>query len=209
MLTENSQNLLLKFLEDTPETTIFILCTTKPYKLLDTVRSRCIFYELRGLGPDDVLVLTTKLLKRVGSTLPADRLTDALIEEKIDSPRLICQAVEKYIASEDVKEACKVEAGTGVDVRAMTYAVTKGDWDTASSALQAAAGSDIRGVRSSLVAYLNVILLESKDFNERNKAITKAIMALSTLDNTTDQIVAAALAATLYSLCEMFSKYRL
>jgi DNA polymerase III subunit gamma/tau len=45
MLSKNSFNALLKTLEEPPEKVTFILCTTEPHKLIDTVKSRCQIYE--------------------------------------------------------------------------------------------------------------------------------------------------------------------
>ncbi len=45
MLSKNAFNALLKTLEEPPPGVTFILLTTEPHKLLDTVRSRCQTYE--------------------------------------------------------------------------------------------------------------------------------------------------------------------
>ena len=47
MLSKNAFNALLKTLEEPPERVMFILCTTEPHKLIDTVKSRCQIYEFR------------------------------------------------------------------------------------------------------------------------------------------------------------------
>ncbi len=45
MLSKNAFNALLKTLEEPPDKVMFILCTTEPHKLIDTVKSRCQIYE--------------------------------------------------------------------------------------------------------------------------------------------------------------------
>ncbi len=45
MLSKSAFNALLKTLEEPPEKVTFILCTTEPHKLPDTVKSRCQIYE--------------------------------------------------------------------------------------------------------------------------------------------------------------------
>ena len=47
MLSNSAFNALLKTLEEPPENIMFILCTTEPEKLLQTVVSRCISYSDR------------------------------------------------------------------------------------------------------------------------------------------------------------------
>lgn len=47
MLTTEAANALLKTLEEPPEHTLFALCTTEPEKLLDTVKSRCVWIKFK------------------------------------------------------------------------------------------------------------------------------------------------------------------
>lgn len=58
MLTREAFNALLKTLEEPPEFVVFILCTTEPGKLPETIISRCQWFELRLATPDQ---LATKL----------------------------------------------------------------------------------------------------------------------------------------------------
>ena len=208
-LSDSAMNLLLKYLEDTPETSVFILCSSMPYKVLEALRRRCIYYEMRDLDYDDTSKLVAKLIKKIKSDLPADRLVDALVERQVKSPGLIAQAVEKYAASGDPDEACQVEGNTTLDVKALTKAVTKGSWPDVCQALLASDGMDIRVIRGSMLAYLKTILLESQDLSKRNEAISKAIKALCSIENAPDAVVSASMCAELYILTELFSRYKL
>ena len=93
--SSQAQGSLLGYLEDdTPATTIFILCTTDAHLLLPTVQSRCTIYKLNEMQEEDIGKLVPVLLERAGSDLPADRLAIHLAEKGVGSPRLIAQAVE-------------------------------------------------------------------------------------------------------------------
>lgn len=61
MLTTEASNALLKTLEEPPEHVIFILATTNPEKLIETIRSRTTFISFRKANPDEIV----KSLKRV------------------------------------------------------------------------------------------------------------------------------------------------
>lgn len=61
MLTTEASNALLKTLEEPPEHVIFILATTNPEKLIDTIRSRTTFITFRKASPGEII----KSLKRV------------------------------------------------------------------------------------------------------------------------------------------------
>lgn len=50
MMTPSAQNRLLKTMEEPPEKVLLILCTTNPEKILNTIKSRCI-YEFRMQKP--------------------------------------------------------------------------------------------------------------------------------------------------------------
>jgi DNA polymerase III subunit gamma/tau len=208
-LSDNAQDLLLKYLEDTPRTTIFILCSTKPHRVTETIRSRCQCYELRELESDQAEILVTRLLTRSNSQLPADRLMEALSEKAVRSPRLIAQAVDRYIAGEDPDAAAEVSGDTAVDTRALTRAVVKGDWPEVARRLQDSQTLDIKAVRMSILAYLRVVLLESPEISRRTKTIAVSIKTLCLLQNTEDLVVQAGLTAVLYELCSMFSTYKL
>lgn len=60
MLTNEASNALLKTLEEPPTHAYFILCTTNPEKVLDTIKSRCIQINFRR---PDIAVLVQKLRK--------------------------------------------------------------------------------------------------------------------------------------------------
>ena len=49
MLTTEAFNTLLKTLEEPPENVIFILATTEPHKVLDTIISRCQRFDFRRI----------------------------------------------------------------------------------------------------------------------------------------------------------------
>lgn len=208
-LSPKAQDLLLKYLEDTPETTIFILCSTAPQKLIGTLRSRCLSYEMKDLEQDDITILVTRLLERIKSDLPVDRLVEELIERQVAGPRLIAQAVEKYAAGQSPEDAAEVEGTTEVDVSSLLQGIIKGDWPGVSNALLSQSLTDLRPVRIQVVAYLRIILLRDKTIGERTKVVADAITALSNLSgNAEDSVVAGAMAAELYRVTAMFSGYK-
>lgn len=61
MLSRNAFNALLKTLEEPPDHAIFILVTTEPHKLPDTVVSRCQYHQFRRIPSSEIL----NLLKRI------------------------------------------------------------------------------------------------------------------------------------------------
>lgn len=54
MLTTEAFNALLKTLEEPPDSVIFILATTEPHKIPETIRSRCQSYHFRRLTGEEI-----------------------------------------------------------------------------------------------------------------------------------------------------------
>ena len=55
MLSNHAFNALLKALEEPPENVIFILATTEPHKVLETIISRCQRFDFRRITTDDIV----------------------------------------------------------------------------------------------------------------------------------------------------------
>jgi len=55
MLSTSAFNALLKSLEEPPARTVFILCTTHPHKVPETIHSRCQRFDFRRLSVDDIV----------------------------------------------------------------------------------------------------------------------------------------------------------
>src|SRR5581483_11465399 len=166
-----AQGLMLKYLEDSPDTTVFILCTTESHLLLETLKRRCQIYKLRPLEMDDVERLVARLLKKAKSDLPADRLAMALASKGVSYPGLIAQAVEKFIAGAEPDDAADVIDGNEINVMQLTRAMVKGDWADASKFLHEVTPSDVRAVRQSVLAYLSKVLLETPEAGGRAETL--------------------------------------
>jgi DNA polymerase-3 subunit gamma/tau len=55
MLSTSAFNALLKTLEEPPSKTVFVLCTTHPHKVPETIHSRCQHFEFRRIGIEDIV----------------------------------------------------------------------------------------------------------------------------------------------------------
>lgn len=82
MLTVEASNALLKTLEEPPEHVVFILATTNPEKLIETIRSRTTFISFRKATVPEIV----RSLKRVATAekIKADDAGLAVIAEAAD-----------------------------------------------------------------------------------------------------------------------------
>ena len=75
MLSNHAFNALLKTLEEPPENVIFILATTEPHKVLDTIISRCQRFDFRRITTDDIV----KRLEYIANQEKINITKDALL----------------------------------------------------------------------------------------------------------------------------------
>ncbi len=66
MLSKPAFNALLKTLEEPPENTYFILATTQPHKILDTIISRCQRFDFHRIGLEPIVDVLKKVAKEEG-----------------------------------------------------------------------------------------------------------------------------------------------
>lgn len=64
MLSKTAFNALLKTLEEPPANVIFILATTEPQKVLDTIKSRCQRFDFRRITTQDIVEHLKKIAKK-------------------------------------------------------------------------------------------------------------------------------------------------
>ena len=54
MLSTAASNALLKTIEEPPSRVVFILATTNPERVLNTIKSRCQKFDFRRINPSDI-----------------------------------------------------------------------------------------------------------------------------------------------------------
>jgi len=80
MLTTEAFNALLKTLEEPPAHAIFVLCTTEPHKLPDTIISRCLQINFRRAKPDEMRQALQRVIK--GESLKiAPEVLDLIVQK--------------------------------------------------------------------------------------------------------------------------------
>lgn len=147
MLSNHAFNSLLKTLEDPPDHVLFVLATTDPQKVPETVRSRCQALAFTAHGPADLAGLVERVAAGEGWTLEAG-VADLLARLARGSARDALVDLEKLalFAGERLGVA-DAEALFGVaDRDALTAWLTEvgsGDPGRAAAAADAAAGGDL------------------------------------------------------------------
>ena len=82
MLSASAENAFLKTLEEPPAHVIFILATTNPEKVRETIRSRCMRLDFRRVSEDDLIEGMERICRRKQVNITRDAL--ALVAQKAD-----------------------------------------------------------------------------------------------------------------------------
>ena len=111
MLTPEAFNTLLKTLEEPPENVIFILATTEPHKVLDTIISRCQRFDFRRITTEDIVSRLKYISEQENIKITEDALYTIARSSQggmRDSLALLDQIsvldADKEITSDDVNE---------------------------------------------------------------------------------------------------------
>jgi DNA polymerase III subunit gamma/tau len=187
--TKDAQNALLKILEEPPRHVYFILCTTDPEKLLPTVRSRCVKFEVRTLLYDEVMLLLNQViaseieegqfpkevLVKIATEcrgVPREALT--LLEKviDIDNPQEAMNIIEQTVVGEvTIRDICQV---------LMSSYSPDDKWVRMKDLLKNVKDSrgeyDFEKMRIAIISYLDKVAMNSEKGSPMH--YTKMIMAL-------------------------------
>ena len=173
MLTKESQEALLKSLEEPPKHVHFILCTTNPEALKPTLRRRCHNYEVELLKSDVMQGLLQKiLLKEKVQNFPKKVLEK--VEELADgSAGQALKLLDMVIDFKNSKRALEILSvvGTGeAEIKDFCQALINFEisdsakWRRLSSLLKDF-GGEAESARRGILGYLNKVLLNAKDID--------------------------------------------
>ena len=97
MLTSGAENALLKTLEEPPDHVIFVMATTEPHKVVETIRSRSQHLELNLLSAEQLRELLEEITQDAGLEVGDEGLIQAIREAK-GSARDALSALDKIVA---------------------------------------------------------------------------------------------------------------
>jgi len=148
MLSRAAEAALLKTLEEPPDHVVFVLATTDPQKMSDTVRSRTQHLHFHLLGPDALEQHVRWVAADAGIEL-SDEAIAAVIQQGNGSVRDSLSALELMAATGG-------EFMERVDVDALTVALNDRDTSAALQAVASAAraGFEARPIAEALIRHL-------------------------------------------------------
>jgi len=160
-MSPQAQDALLKLLEDTPKRSMFLLATTDPGKLLPTVRSRCVQFQVES-PEEDVLAKHLRDVSRREKVRLSGELAEQIARDSLGSVRDAMMILEQVIRLPEEKreEAARRMAEKTVQTvelcRALMSPKTK--WASVAKILEGLKNEDAEGVRRAVIGYCAAIL---------------------------------------------------
>jgi DNA polymerase III subunit gamma/tau len=161
-LPKLSQEALLKGLEDPPSHVFFVLCTTDPDKLLETIRSRCSIHQVKPLSAANMF----KLLRGVTYKEAREKLereqSDAIWEKTEGKPRAAIQLLEKVLAAAPEARGAVIAAAEAVReaMANLAQGLMRGvGWKEIANILAQVEEDDVESVRRGLLGYASKALM--------------------------------------------------
>jgi DNA polymerase-3 subunit gamma/tau len=103
MLTRGAENALLKTLEEPPDHVIWVLATTEPHKVVQTIRSRCQVFELTLLGAEEMAEHVRWVIADAALDVD-DSVVDHVVSAGGGSVRDTLSALDRVVAAGGVVE---------------------------------------------------------------------------------------------------------
>ena len=133
MLTSGAENALLKTLEEPPDHVVFILATTEPHKVVETIRSRSQHLELNLLPSEQLEALVRDVVADAGLEVD-DAGISYVVRAGRGSARDTLSALDRVVAggitdddsTTDVLLSALARSDTGAALGALAAGITRG-----------------------------------------------------------------------------------
>lgn len=174
MLTQSAENAFLKTLEEPPEYAIFILATTNPEKVKETIKSRCMLLDFRRISPIDM----TSGIKKIADKRNI-KITDSAISEIVSrtegSVRDAISLLEQCVSTEeeiiDIDEVLLQKGAAPFSFFAnLTYYIISKDTGEIFANISEAVkeGKDVAELFSGLIRHFRNLLIVKSTTNPDN-----------------------------------------
>ena len=153
MLSPGAENALLKTLEEPPDHVVFVLATTEPHKVVNTIRSRTQQFELTLIPSDQMAERVREIAADAGIEVD-DEIVDHVVKVGGGSARDTLSALDQVVATGGV-------ADVDTSTPDLLEAVTSKDAALALRAIEDATsrGTDPRRVGESFIDALRSVFL--------------------------------------------------
>ncbi len=163
--TKDAANCILKPLEDCPPYQYYVLCTTEPQKLLQTIRTRCVHVPVKPLAEDDVFGLLVDTVERHKLADPGDAVLDAISRRADGCPRSAVVMLEQCLGLGEKEALVAVQNFKRREAQAIDLCralIAGKPWQDLAAAYNGLEEREPETVRRMLLGYLRSCLLKSR-----------------------------------------------
>ncbi len=166
MLSGGAFNALLKTLEEPPEHVIFILATTEPQRVPQTILSRCQRFDFKRIKPADIIVRMKEIAHGDGLDISEDayallaRLADGSMRDGLSLlERVISSSGGNTVTAASITETLGIS--TLDSIYSVTDAVISGSVEDILSVIDGVLsdGKDLRTFIDSLIKYFRDLMI--------------------------------------------------
>jgi DNA polymerase III delta prime subunit len=164
-LTNDAQNAFLKILEDTPPHVYFILCTTDPQKLLETIKGRCSIFQTKPLSDAQMFGVLRRIVTGEKEELQKE-VYDQIIQDSLGHARNAIQILEQVlnVPSDRRLEIARQTAQEQSKAIELCRALMSGaKWNKIAEILKGLKDQEPETIRRIVLGYCQAILLSGKD----------------------------------------------
>ncbi len=156
---------LLKSVEEPPSHVYWAFCTTEPAKIPETIKTRCLAYELKSISKDDLFELVAEVADKEEIDVD-DSILDVVVNAAQGSPRRALTGLAKCSACSNRKEAAELlrEADEDGEVIELCRQLMKGiTWSKAMKILTKLKGTNPESIRLTVVSYFTSVAMKAAD----------------------------------------------
>jgi len=175
MLTREAFNALLKTLEEPPSHVYFILCTTEPEKIPDTIISRCQRFNFTLASQQEIVLSLKRIVK--GEEIKVSDKTLKLIADRAEgSFRDASKLLQKLVSSDkeiSYKKAYKILEKETIAMKEIISSLAEKKVSKALKSLNQAVeqGADLQFLTKQMLDYLRKALVSFYGVGEKKKEI--------------------------------------
>jgi DNA polymerase III subunit gamma/tau len=161
-LSNDAQNALLKILEDTPAHVYFILCTTDPQKLIDTIKGRCQHFQMQTLSDEQLFGLLRRVVREEGQTLEKE-VYELIIQNSLGHPRNALQSLEQVLSVEPERrlEIARLTEAKQAEIIQLCRALMKREsWKSIKGILAGLKEQEPETIRRAVLGYCQSVLFK-------------------------------------------------
>ena len=164
-LSKDAQNALLKALEDTPKHVYYILATTDPQKLLETIKGRCAQFPVLPLSDRDMYKLLHFITNKEQDHLDKE-VYEQIIQDSQGHARNALQILDQVL-SVTTKERLIIAKQTAEQqsqtIQLCRNLIVPTGWKKTANILLGLKTNDPEKIRRAILGYCNTLLLKGEN----------------------------------------------